>query len=61
MQTPAEYRKYAEECERIARESPPEHRAALRTIAKAWQVCAEEAERREKAKGALPRPKKDGA
>jgi len=51
MQSPSQYRKYAEECERIAREGAPEHRAALLNIAKAWRACAEEAERAERATG----------
>ncbi len=51
MQNPAQYRKYAEECERLAREGPPENKATLLDIATAWRKCAEEAERQEKAKG----------
>jgi hypothetical protein len=54
MQSPAEYRKYAEECERIAREGAAEHRPALLEIAKAWRACAEEAERMQKAKANRP-------
>ena len=54
MQSPTEYRRYAEECERIARESTPEHRAVLLDIAKAWRTCAEEAERQASAKGQVP-------
>jgi hypothetical protein len=38
MQSPSLYRKYAEECERIARESAAEHRAALlEVLSKAWR------------------------
>jgi hypothetical protein len=51
MQSPAQYRKYAEECERIAREGAPENKATLLDIAMAWRKCAEEAERKEKVKG----------
>jgi hypothetical protein len=40
MQTPEEYRKYAEECERIARNGPLEHREILLKIANAWRQCA---------------------
>jgi hypothetical protein len=43
MQTPADYRRYADECERIARDAP-QHRAVLIEIAKAWRACAEEAQ-----------------
>jgi hypothetical protein len=46
MQTPEEYRKYAEECERIASSGPPEHRETLLKIARAWRECAASAERR---------------
>jgi hypothetical protein len=45
MQSPTEYRRYAEECERIARDGAHQHRAILLDIAKAWRACAEEAER----------------
>jgi hypothetical protein len=48
MQGETKYRKYAEECERIARESKPEHRAALLAIARAWRMCAETAEQKER-------------
>lgn len=44
MQSPAKYREYAEQCERIARSVPEEHRKVLLEIAKAWRGCAEEAE-----------------
>ena len=45
MQKSEEYRKHADECERLARDGKPEHRDALRRIAKAWRVCAEELDR----------------
>ena len=45
MQSPAEYRRYAEECKRLAQQALPEHRATLLEIAKAWIACAEEVER----------------
>ncbi len=45
MQTPEEYRKYAEECERIARNGPPEHRETLLKIANAWRQYAASAEK----------------
>jgi hypothetical protein len=51
MHSPAQYRQYAEHCERIARDGPPEQRAVLLDIAKAWRSCAEEAERQERATG----------
>ena len=50
MQSAAEYRRYAAECERIARDSAPSHRAVLLDIAKAWRECAVEAERKENLK-----------
>jgi len=50
MQNAAEYRKYAEECERMAKTAPIEHRETLLKIAKAWRACALEAEKRQKAK-----------
>ena len=50
MQSAAEYRRYAAECERIARDSAPSHRAVLLDIAKAWRDCAVEAERQENVK-----------
>ena len=55
MQNPAQYRKYAEECERLAQQLPPEHKDALLTIARAWRICADEAERREKADAVRPK------
>jgi hypothetical protein len=45
MQSPAEYRRYADECKRLAQQALPEHRATLLEIAKAWITCAEEVER----------------
>ena len=47
MRSPDEYRKYAQECERIAREGPENNRKALLEIAQAWRQCADEAERQE--------------
>jgi hypothetical protein len=52
MLTPDEFRKYAEECERIAREAPEKNRKALLEIAEAWRQCAVEAERQIKPRGA---------
>jgi hypothetical protein len=48
MQNPSDYRKYAEECERMAKEGPQARRAALLKIAEAWRNCALEIERGEK-------------
>lgn len=45
MQNPAEYRRYAEECKRLAQQASAEHKATLLEIAKAWIACAEEVER----------------
>jgi hypothetical protein len=54
METAAQYRKYAEECERIARQSPLANRAALLDIAKAWTALADELDRgRKVADGAV--------
>jgi hypothetical protein len=44
MHNPVKYRKYAEECERLARVLP-EHKESLLKIAIGWRQCAEEAER----------------
>jgi hypothetical protein len=46
MQTPEDYRKYAEECERIARSVSPENRRILLNIARAWRERADEAEKK---------------
>jgi hypothetical protein len=46
MRSPEEYRTYAKECERIAREGPEENRRVLLEIAAAWRQCAEDAEPR---------------
>ena len=45
MRSPEEYRRYANECERIAREGPDENRRVLLEIAAAWRQCADDAER----------------
>ena len=50
MQKPEDYRKYAEECERMAKSGPVEHRETLLRIAKAWRDCALEAEKRQDAR-----------
>lgn len=44
MQSPSQYRKYAEECRRLAQMGSREHRAALLEMAEAWTKCAEELE-----------------
>ena len=47
MKTSAEYRKFAEECRRLAREAEDEqHRATLEQMAEAWLRLAAEAERK---------------
>ena len=48
MHTPEEYRKYAEECERIARSVSPENRRILLNIARAWRERADHARRKSK-------------
>jgi hypothetical protein len=45
MRDPAKFRKYAEECRRLAKIMPAEHRGTLLKIADAWTDCAREAER----------------
>jgi hypothetical protein len=39
------YRRYAEECRRLAMTMPQEHREALFRLAEAWIMVAQEAER----------------
>jgi hypothetical protein len=43
MQNPAEFRKYAEECRRLAEEHP-ELKVSLLKMAEAWMAAAAEAE-----------------
>jgi hypothetical protein len=43
MQNPAEFRKYADECKRLA-EQHPELEASLLKMAEAWMAAAKEAE-----------------
>jgi hypothetical protein len=40
-----EFRRFAEDCRRLARSMKPEHQATLLEIADAWDRCAQEAER----------------
>ena len=47
MKTPAAYRKYAEQCEEMARQMP-RHTATLQKIAQAWREVAMLAEQKEK-------------
>jgi hypothetical protein len=42
MSDPATYRRYAEECRRIAKLLPEEHRHVLHQIAQAWTELADE-------------------
>jgi len=44
MRDALKFRRYAQECQRLA-QSMPGHSAALLEIADAWISCAEEAER----------------
>ena len=46
MDDPAIYRKYAEECERLAKSMSPADRRIMLEIAQAWLVRAQEAERK---------------
>ena len=45
MREPATYRRYAEECRRLASIMPEEHRRTLLEIAEAWSKLANDAER----------------
>jgi hypothetical protein len=45
MEDAVQYRKYAEECCRLATIMPEEHGLTLLEIAEAWRKCAAEAER----------------
>jgi hypothetical protein len=45
MQKAAEYRKYEEECLRLAQLVSAKHREALLRLAEAWRQCAQDAER----------------
>ena len=54
MQTPEEYRGYAEECERLARSGPAEHRETLLKIARGHE-CAANAEKRNNDLDTAPR------
>jgi hypothetical protein len=45
MQDAARFRKYADECRRLAQTLPAAHKQTLLEIADAWTACAEEAER----------------
>jgi len=47
MLTTAECRRYAEDCERLARDGAPKHRAVTLAIAQAWRRVAEDLEQRE--------------
>ena len=44
MGDPEIYRRYAEECRRLAKDMAQEHRATLLRLAKAWITVAEDAE-----------------
>ena len=45
MRDAATYRRFAEECQRLAMTLPEEHRAVLLEIAEAWTKLEQEAER----------------
>jgi hypothetical protein len=46
MDDPALYKKYADECKRLAKTMSPADRKVMLEIADAWLACAKEAERK---------------
>jgi hypothetical protein len=50
MREPETYKRYATECERIARTMSEEQRSSLLAIAEAWRELARDAERQGKAR-----------
>jgi hypothetical protein len=46
MDDPAIYRKYADDCKRLAKSMSLAERKVMLEIAEAWVVCAKEAERK---------------
>jgi hypothetical protein len=42
------FKRYAEDCRRMAKSMKPEHKATLLEIAEAWDQCAEEAEKEDR-------------
>jgi hypothetical protein len=51
MHDPATYRRYARECQRLAKTMAEENRGTLLEIAEAWLALAEEAERKKSPAG----------
>jgi hypothetical protein len=51
MDDPAIYRKYAEECRRLAKSMSAQDTKILTEIAEAWLECARQAERRASSTG----------
>jgi hypothetical protein len=45
MEDATKFRRYAEDCRRLAKSMKPEHKATLLEVAEAWDRCAAEAER----------------
>jgi len=45
MKDSIKFRRYAEDCRRLAKQMKPEYRATLLEIAEAWDRCAQEAAR----------------
>jgi hypothetical protein len=46
MQNPPGYLEYAEQCEQMARNAKPEHKAVLMELAEAWRKYAQEINRK---------------
>jgi hypothetical protein len=59
MKDVMKFKRYAEDCRRLANTMKPEHKATLLEISDAWDQCANEAGREgdkdEKKKGAIDR------
>ena len=54
MQDPVKFRKYAEECSRLAQTATGDNRATLLKISDAWISCAEDAERTQQRAASQP-------
>jgi hypothetical protein len=55
MRDSTKFRKYADECRRLAR-TMPEHKQTLLEMAEVWMTCAKQAEKSEKGKTTASKP-----